>query len=381
MALYALPDHDVVSALVPHVLDRHVETGEAVRLLKELPGLVPLAIDHRDGGRILWGDLGQHAFREWQYIFTVSHLARAGKIETAFTTTLDILDDDSQFSDSLVPSGFIFHISRCGSTLSAKALARPDGHMMISQGGPLQRGFWAAITDDFTKPLTMSPRNIRRLRTLVLAMTRRRLGSERKAFVKFISWNILYADMISAAFPDVPGLFLYRDPVEVIASVRKETTAALVAKGTAQGAFLADLPLAETVAMTDTDYLAACYAHYFKAALKTDSPLSFVNYRDLSRDSFLHIAEYGLNCSFEDHELLAMSEQFRYHSKDDSNSSRFLDDKAQKQMVLTEAERGMVDRHCAGLMAQLDTTSRNLFTPVGVDRAGNSSETIARSYP
>ncbi len=380
MALYALPDHEVVSALVPHVMKRHVETDEAVRLLSEMPGIVPLAIDHRNGGRVLWGDLGQHPFREWQYIFTISHLAEAGEIKTAFTTSLDILDDEAPFADSLAPSGFIFHISRCGSTLTTKALARPVGHMMISQGGPLQRGFWAAITDNFSKPLSMSPRDLKRLRTLVLAMTRRRLGSEKKAFVKFISWNILYVDMIAAAFPDVPCLFLYRDPVEVIASVRKETTAALVAKGSNQGAFLADLPLDETIGMTDTDYLAACYANYFKTALNAHTPLAFVNYRDLSLDNFPYIVEYGLDCSFDQHELLAMSEQFRYHSKDDSNSSRFHDDKAQKQTVLSEDERDMVEKRCAGLMAQLDTTSQNLFVPNGANRVGNSSETIARSH-
>ncbi len=369
-----------MSALVPHVLERHVETEAAVRLLAELPGLVPLAIDHRDGGRVLWGDLGRHPFREWQYIFTISHLAEAGKIKTAFTTSLDILDDETPFADSLVPSGFIFHISRCGSTLTTKALARPDGHMMISQGGPLQRGFWAAITDDFSQPLSLTPRDSQRLRTLILAMTRRRLGCERKAFVKFISWNVLYIDMIAAAFPDTPCLFLYRNPVEVIASVRKETTAALVAKGSRQGAFLADLPLGESHCLTDTDYLAACYAHSFRVVRNAKTPLALVNYRDLSQDSFPYIVEHGLDCIFDQNELLAMSEQFRYHSKDDSNASRFQDDKALKQMVLSEDERDMVKRRCAALMAQLDSTSRNLFAPDGANRVGNFPETIARSH-
>ena len=40
----------------------------------------------------------------------------------------------------------------------------------------------------------------------------------RDYFVKFDSWNTLDLALIRRAFPDVPWIFLYRDPVEVIVS-------------------------------------------------------------------------------------------------------------------------------------------------------------------
>ncbi|MFQ5348062.1 MAG: hypothetical protein ACE5ED_09505, partial [Rhodothalassiaceae bacterium] len=216
-AIFALPDHQVVSDLLPDIGRRRLGVAEARRRIAANPGLVPLAIDPAGAGTILWGDLGRHPFREWQFLYTVKHLAERGEIGERLATGMEILDDEALFADSVPPSGFILHISRCGSTLLAKALARPAGNMMISQGGPLQRGFWAHITDDWRRPATAEAATLRRLRTLILAMTRRRRGDERRAFVKFISWNSLYIDLIAAAFPDVPSLFLYRDPVEVIA--------------------------------------------------------------------------------------------------------------------------------------------------------------------
>lgn len=59
-ALYALPDHEVVEALLPRAVERHVAVEEAARLIRTHTGLVPLAIDPRGEGRVIWGDLGVH---------------------------------------------------------------------------------------------------------------------------------------------------------------------------------------------------------------------------------------------------------------------------------------------------------------------------------
>lgn len=349
----------MVSELLPH--PRRLSRVEAARAIAAAPGIVPLAIDHRDGGQVFFGDIETAPFREWQYLFTIDHLARRGEVKDPFTCPVDILDETGLWDDSLAPSGLIHHISRCGSTLTAKALARPKGHMMISQGGPLQRGFWAAMTDDFRRPLEVDDVFLRRLRNLVLAMTRRRLGDERRAFVKFISWNALYIDAIAAAFPDTPALFLYRDPVEVIASVKQETTAALVARGSRLGAFLTGLPLTESAALDDVTYLAACYRRYFETVLAAQQAVAIINYRDLNEHSFSSVVEMGLKIAVNEDDLLAMREQFRYHSKDDSENNRFLKDSERKRGALSLQEKEIVERYCADAMLRLDASSRNVF--------------------
>lgn len=359
-ALYALPDHVVVRKLVPHAGRTTLDTRAARKRIRSNRGLIPLAIDPAKGGKVLWGDLGQHAFTDWQFLYTVKRLAEAQAIGEAFTTGIDVLRSDEILDRPLYPSGFIFHISRCGSTLLAKALARSPRNVIINQGGPLQRGLWAVLTDDWQRELIHSDENLALFRHLVLAMTRQRQDGQDRSFIKFISWNVLYLDFITRAFPDVPCLFLYRDPVEVIASVAKETTAALLAKGTREGAFLIGESNAETDAMSDPAYLAGCYAHYFRTALAADSGrILYLNYKELKPGNLPMILDRGLGYNPSRKELSSMREQFHFHAKDDSDTTKFLADSAKKQATMAVRDRRIVMRTCAELFGQLDRSNHN----------------------
>lgn len=360
-AIYALPDHEVVSDLLPGILHRHLDDQAAAAQIAANPGLVPVAIDH-ERARVLWADLGDQPYREWQFLFTVQRLAQEGAIAQAFTSNAALLLNDGLAQDGIAPSGFIFHVSRCGSTLLAKSLARLDANVVVNQGGPLQRGFWALATDDWRKPLDATPENLRMFRNLVLAMTRRRAPGQERAFVKFISWNALYAQFVLRAFPGVPCLFLYRDPVEVIASVMKETTAALVAKGTLEADFLAGCAPGGSAPMSGVEYLAHCYAHYFRTMLGIDDQcLHYLNYTAIKQEKLAAILSRGLGFQPDDADLATMAAQFRYHSKDDSDKQAFRADSEEKQAALTLAERRLVGEICGDLVEKLDKSSGNLF--------------------
>lgn len=366
--LYAVPDDEGVRELLPHGFKHHLDVGQAADRIRRNLGLVPLAIDPTGGGRILWADLGRKPFEESKYLSTVAALARDGAIGETFTSDIDILDHEGLFADSVLPAGLLFHNSRCGSTLLTKALARPHGHMMISQGGPLQRGFWALITDDWRRPAVPTPRVLARLRALLLAMTRPRLGHERRAFVKFISWNVLYHDLIVRAFPGVPALFLYRDPVEVIGRVMRETTAVLLVRGTPQAAFLTGLDPEATAGMDAASYLAACYARYYRAALAAGGAIACLNYRDFGPESLERVVREGFRCNVSDAELAQMRTQFLVDSKDDRPVPRgFTSERAAAEAVeLSAAERAAIVERCAGLVDCLDEAPQNLFAqPLG----------------
>lgn len=311
---------------------------------------------------MFWADMGRHPLRESKHLYSFKRLVDQGRIGETFTSDLSLLDDESLFCNGLLPAGLIFHISRCGSTLTAKALARPDGNVMISQGGPLQRGFWAHLTDDWRHPATAEPRTLTRLRSLIFALTRPRIGTERRAFVKFISWNILYLDIITRAFPGIPALFLYRNPAEVIATIKTETTAALLARGTRQAAFLTGHAAADTQTMDDTTYLTNCYANYLDKVLYSHASIACVNYRDLDADSFARIVNLGLDYAADEHELALMREQFVYDSKDDAHIPRSYTPAQEAPLtLLAPQERELIDRKCGHLMAGLDRSPRNLF--------------------
>lgn len=352
--LYALPEHDVVEALLPWVDPQPVDTKVALQHILEIRGIVPLAIDPRGDGSVIWADLGDAPFKEWQYIFTIKSLAEAGRITFAFRSSMDVLLHDDVFQDSLDPSGFIFHISRCGSTLFAKALARLDENIVINQGAPLQHGFWAYLTQGWQKPLTADDRSLRMFRNLIRAMTRRRDPAVKRAFVKFISWNVLYADFIHAAFPAVATVFLYRNPSEVIASVKKATTAALTAKGSMKGVFISGLTMNAQRSLSDAAYLAHCYAHYFKAVESaTSSNMTCFEYPEITAQNLPFLLKEGLNYCPTKSQLSAMCEQFLFHSKDDSQTKRFADDTQEKRDAVDAIDTALIEALCGKFVDQI----------------------------
>lgn len=371
--LYALPDHEVIMDLIPGIAQRHLGHEDALRRIGENSGVVPVAIDPSQGGKVLWADIGDLPYREWQFMYTIQSAAQQGAITDSFTTDMDVLRTDGIFGQTLYPSGFIFHISRCGSTLTAKALARLEKNVVVNQGGPLQRGFWAYLSDDWRAEVVASEDNLAMFRNLVFGMARKRRESEQASFVKFISWNVLYLDFVVAAFPDVPCLFLYRDPVEVIASVKKETTAVLLAKGKPQATFLTNRDYAETASMTDTAYLGECYANYFRAALSgAEEHVRYLNYTDINSRTFSEILGRGLKVKPSPGELEYMREQFKYHSKDDSDATKFRSDSSEKRASMSEEECRTVTQTCSSFVDQLDRSPRNLFSKIGAsDRQKN----------
>ncbi|GAA0279943.1 hypothetical protein GCM10009127_21320 [Alteraurantiacibacter aestuarii] len=364
-ALYALPDHEVVNSLIPDIGKTCLSNDEAVARIRATPGMVPVAIDPQSEsggtGRVLWADLGDHPFREWQFMYTVQSLAQGGLIGEAFTTDFSILHDDRILADPIAPSGLLFHISRCGSTLTAKALARSPRHVVINQGGPLQRGFWATITRDFTQEAEPSAENLHAFRNLVLAMTRRRRPEQTHAFIKFISWNTLYMDFVMQAFPQVPAMFLYRNPVEVIASVLRETSAVLWAKGRRQAGFLTGLDWQSTAAMDDVSYLSRCFARYLELAEQAPGDVTHVNYTNINPDNFPAMIRQGLRFDAGEEEFALMLEQFRFHSKDDSDKQQFRADSEEKRESMADADKQLIQRECAELIDRLDRSPANLF--------------------
>ena len=362
--LYALPDHEVIKDLIPGIADTHLTGRAAVEGIRAARGLVPVAIDPGTGrhdAKVLWADLGEHPFREWQFSYTIQHLATNGLIGQAFTTDFDILQDERILADPIRPTGFIYHVGRCGSTLTAKAIARSPRNVVVNEGGPLQKGFWEVITGNWSRPAAPTPETLAAFRNLVMAMTRRRQAVQDTAFVKLISWNILYVDFITAAFPDAAALFLYRDPIEVIASVQRGTTSILLAKGQPQAGFLTGLPWQETAAMDRYPYLATCIGNYLRTALAAGDRLRVVNYLDIKPDTFVRMLGEGLRYVPPESEVGPMLEQFRFHAKDDSDSAVFVSDSAEKQSAVPDDAKMVIRARCDGLVAALDSSPQNPF--------------------
>jgi hypothetical protein len=104
---------------------------------------------------------------------------------------------------SLIQSGFIYHESRCGSTLAANMLtaADPSAHRVYSEPDVLLQALKSENTELVNDVLYMLGRSSD--------------NKEKRVFYKFMSNGVRRIKYMPS---QVPWIFLYRDPEEVVAS-------------------------------------------------------------------------------------------------------------------------------------------------------------------
>ncbi|MFL9839744.1 hypothetical protein ABS767_02105 [Sphingomonas sp. ST-64] len=161
-----------------------------------------------------WAWFGERRLTEPFYADSVRHMA-SRPFSHAFRvrTGLDALVAGAAREATLAPAGLIFHMSRCGSTLAAQMLAAVPHHIVVAEAEPIDAVVqWAAT------PGIPVDRQVAALRAIVAAFGRDRGGSARRYFLKLDAWHILSLPLYRAAFPNVPWVFLYRDPEEVMVS-------------------------------------------------------------------------------------------------------------------------------------------------------------------
>jgi hypothetical protein len=111
------------------------------------------------------------------------------------------------------PDGLIFHQSRCGSTLVARMLGALPGSTSISEAPPIDAILQLGLAAGWSEA-----QRVAALRAMVGAYGRRAEGRGGPFFVKLDSWHTLALPLFRAAFPEVPWVFLYRDPIEILVS-------------------------------------------------------------------------------------------------------------------------------------------------------------------
>jgi hypothetical protein len=120
--------------------------------------------------------------------------------------------------------GLIFHLSRCGSTLVAQMLAALRRNVVLAEAGPID----SVLRAHLHVPEVTEQQRVEWLRGVVAALGRQRHPEEQHLFLKLDVGHVLELPLIERAFPGVPWIFLYRDPVEIMASHLKRRGAHMV---------------------------------------------------------------------------------------------------------------------------------------------------------
>jgi hypothetical protein len=243
---------------------------------------------------------------------------------------------------SLAPSGLIFHMSRCGSTLVAQMLAASDANIVVAEAPPID----AVVRLDRGATGLDAAGHAVLLRAMTLAFSQRRGAGERRAFVKLDSWHIRAAPLFRAAFPGTPWVFLYRDPTEVMVSQMRRRGMQTLPDRVPP----ALLGLDEPVDAPLEDYVAGVLAAICAAAASAHQAAGvlLVNYDELPRALAGRILpHFGVAASPE--EIAVMEAAAGRDAKDPQRV--FAPDSA----AATPAIRAAVQRHLAGVYARLET--------------------------
>jgi len=243
----------------------------------------------------------------------------------------------------LRPSGFIFHMSRCGSTLVAQMLAACADNVVISEAPPI---------DDVVRARQVRPdlgeeEQARWLAGIVGAIGHPR-GGERRLFVKLDCWHTLALPLFRRAFPDVPWVFLYRDPVEVMVSQHKMPGMQMIPG--ALGPEIADIAPSHD---RPDDYRARVLARICEPIVAEHARGGglLVNYRDLPQAVWTTILpHFGVTTTAE--ERTTMADAAKYDAK--VPGFEFTPDSEERQRSAKPATRAAAAEWLADVYGRLE---------------------------
>jgi hypothetical protein len=258
-------------------------------------------------------------------------------------TSLAVLGALHAPAPGIAPAGFVFHMSRCGSTLVAQMLAQLAATVVLSEPQPLDallrlrgRG-----VDDETL--------IGWFRAMLSALAQPRNG-ERQLFVKFHAWHVLELPFIARAFPNVPWTFVFREPRAVLRSQIKSLGAEAIL-GTIDPAYLG-LDYAAGHAMPSDEYAARVVGAFCAAALRYAGTgrSAFVEYASLPDAVFSEVLPFfGVRAG--DAEAARMRDAARLDTKDAGATFRAGADAASAPDVVDRLAAAWLDAPYAALRA------------------------------
>lgn len=303
-------------------------------MLPDLKGWLPVdavVVEGRPG--LWWMDMSGVSLTEPFFQQTVERAKANGKNRGELFTEFDALLQLEQSFDSVEPTGFIFHSSRCGSTLVANACRAIAGSIVLSEANAIDKLIARFITDsDGIKESLYSVF----LRGVVRALGQRRNGDEQHLFVKFACCSFAQLERIRRIWPRVPWIFLYRDPIETIVSNLAEVPPWLKDEDRRVLASIIsaspnDMSLEELCARTIGSL-------YTKAHSLANDNGMLLNYNQLSVRVISSVLSF-FKVSPAAEELVTIARAGSVYSKEVSGTRAFVDDAEAKQKLASERVR------------------------------------------
>jgi hypothetical protein len=291
---------------------------------------LPMRFTLRDGvPEVQWCYVGSDRLTEPFFDHSIE-----GRLQSPFNaffqprTSVDTLAEFARCYGMSEPAGFVFHLSRCGSTLITQMLGSLPQNVVLSEPSPVDSILRARLRD----PQVTENQQAQWLRSMIGALGHSRRPEECRVFLKLDCWHVIFLPLLRKAFPNVPFVFLYRDPVEIMVSHMHRRGAQML-----PGIFQPELygiRTQDAISMTAEEYCARVLAVICQAGLdhQRDDPMLLLNYRQLPAVVWEDLAAY-----FQIENSPAEVEQMRGAARYDAKqpSVEFATDSARKRSSAT----------------------------------------------
>lgn len=258
-------------------------------------------------------------------------------------TEFDALIELEKTFAGVAPTGFIFHSSRCGSTLLSNACRALNGSIVLSEPPALDKLVARFITDTDEQSTKTTLYSVF-LRAALNALAQRRTGQERHLFVKFACCSTSQIERIRRIWPNVPWVFLYRDPVETIVSNMRNPPSWLMDEDHRVLASIIDSSPEAVAQMSAEELCARSIASFFLTAHRVANDRALLlNYNQLSTSEISTVLNFfGIEPAAAEMETIARQSQI--YSKTASGGHAFVADAETKQQFATVTIREAAER-------------------------------------
>lgn len=232
---------------------------------------------------------------------------------------------------------FIFHASRCGSTLVTQMLSQSEKFFVISE---------PPIINKILDPKLDLPESVfyKLLYLSINAINNCAPDKSIKTIIKFRSWNTLFLENIISLFPNSPWIFIHRHGGEILASLLHRECGWLRVQKTYSEFYSKHLSLNKEYILncTSEEFIGQFLRHLFSVAKKNQSRKSFfIDYKFLPHIlfSFLNICNLNLTVN----EKRKMLDSTKIYSKDPKRKTKFVSDSESKKKLLTQKQLQLIE--------------------------------------
>lgn len=305
-----------------------------------------------DGQAIHWRDVGECGFTRGFFHTELESYEQVYGAGEVYETSRSFVEQPSTGIDFITPTAFIFHMSRCGSTLLANVMAANDQIVMMSEPPVISPLLRSLCSDNLRSPIT-DPTKLQVLRNVIGVLGRRRRQEQKYYMVKFNSWNVIQARAIQLAFPEVPCLFLYREPADVMVSLLRHPPGWMEKRTAAIATSLAGSELDKVLPV---EYVARILQGLVTAGLNVEN-VCLVNYTELHPNALPQLLQ-KLGIEVDAVALTHMQAQFERNAKSPW-AERFVDDRNVKKLAASGEIGEVATRMLSTQYAALENSSQN----------------------